>query len=116
MAPRRGAKPKFLLYEGLPKKNSYPTLNKYCSVKHINHDFHLSGAKDQQVYELALREERLLVTLNTKDFIPLLDRNSPSILSLTPNISNNRADQKILSLAKQLKESDFVGKHFKVTG
>ncbi|MCR4277967.1 MAG: DUF5615 family PIN-like protein [Candidatus Berkelbacteria bacterium] len=115
MAPRRGAKPKFLLDEGLPRKSSFPTLNEYCSVKHINHDYHLSGAKDRQVYELALRDGRLLVTLNTKDFTPLLSENRPSIISLTPNISNTKADQKILSLAKRLRESEFLGQHFTIT-
>ncbi|KKU92113.1 MAG: hypothetical protein UY21_C0005G0002 [Microgenomates group bacterium GW2011_GWA1_48_10] len=116
MAPRRGAKPRFLLDEGLPKKGGFVALNSFCSVKHINHDYHLSGAKDYQVYELALRDRRLLITLNTKDFIPLLDETSPSIISLTPNISRIKADQKILSLAKRLKQSEFFGKHFKITG
>lgn len=59
---------KVLLDENITKK-SIPVLEKYGhDVIHVLHRFE-AGKSDQDVFQLALEEQRALITLNGKDFL-----------------------------------------------
>ena len=59
---------KILLDENITQK-SIPVLDKYNhDVIHVLDRFH-AGESDKEVFRLALREQRALITLNGKDFI-----------------------------------------------
>jgi len=77
---RHAPKPKLLLDEGLPPRSRFTTLNQYCNVRHIKHDYRLSGAIDSDVYKLARLEGRVLVTFNIRDFKPLLSEVGMSVI------------------------------------
>jgi Domain of unknown function (DUF5615) len=70
--PKRSYKHKTLLDEHLYHRRVYSLLNERFDVKHIRDDLHVDGLPDPQVYELAVKQERILLTTNVKDFRPLL--------------------------------------------
>lgn len=69
--PRKFYKHKLLLDEGFHLRSRFPILNNRFDLKHVSADYHKSSLPDPKVYELAISEERLLVTYNIKDFIGL---------------------------------------------
>lgn len=54
--------------ENLPQRHNFRQLNSRFSVKHIVHDFKIPGSLDLDVYKLAVKERRLVITFNDKDF------------------------------------------------
>src|SRR3989338_4572605 len=109
MPSRKHIRYKLLLDEGLPSKETYFKTNNYHNVKHIKHDLRKGGAKDPLVYSLAVNDNRIPVVFNTKDFKPLIKRNSNSVISLSTNLSNEQADLKIRKALKKLKPSQTKG-------
>jgi len=65
---RRSPKPKLILDEGFPFRNSFKNLNNYFDIKHIKQDFKRSGITDEEVYNVAAAKKRILVTFNVKGF------------------------------------------------
>jgi len=60
--PRGFHKHRLLLDENMPHRTQFPRLNERFDVKHIRDVFNLTGLPDPQVYELARKHERILVT------------------------------------------------------
>lgn len=112
---RHVIKPKLLLDEGLPKRQSLVVLNAYCDIKHIKHDYKRGGWQDQQVFRLANKDSRILVTFNIRDFRPLINRDSISVIGLSDSLSKQQIDKKLTSLCKRLKPAQFVGQFFPIT-
>jgi len=102
-------KHKLLLDEALPPKQRYLKLNNFHDIKHIEHDLKKGGSSDLDVYKLAIKENRILITFNIKDFKPMLNNKTPSIIALSPNLSNNEADLKICKLLKNIKLNQSTG-------
>lgn len=71
MNPKHSYKYKLLLDENFPLRNYFPSLNKRFDVKHISGDYKEAGLPDPKVYEVAKKENRLVVTYNTRDFMDL---------------------------------------------
>lgn len=99
---------RLLLDEGLFKRVRYPRLNQRHDVKHIKHDLDLGGMGDRQIYDLATKEDRIVVVYNTKDFRRHLKADGPTIISLSTSLTDNDADKLLCSSAKEL-----VGKNLK---
>lgn len=106
---RKFIKYKLLLDEGLSSPTNYPVLNSYHNVKHIAHDYHRSGISDERVYAIAIRESRLMVVFNKKDFRPLVKENTPSVISLSPNLTNKETDLKICKALRSLSSAQNRG-------
>ena len=113
---RRSPKIKILLDEGFPYRNKLKNLNSYFNVRHIKQDFGFEGLPDKNVYQLASKEGRILVTYNLKDFKPLVNSNQVSVIGVSATLPNQRIDQKLTSLLKKLPTGDFNGKYFSITG
>jgi predicted nuclease of predicted toxin-antitoxin system len=97
--PKRFYKHKTLLDEHLYHRRLYPLLNAHFDVKHIRDDLHLEGLPDPQVYELAVKQGRIILTKNVKDFRPLLHAAAPGIIgAFIENTCENRSQD-----AKRLK-------------
>ncbi len=64
--PKPFYKHRTLLDEQLLHRRMYPLLNERFDVKHIRDDLHLEGLPDPQVYELAVSQDRLILTKNVK--------------------------------------------------
>lgn len=106
---RKFIKYKLLLDEGLSFPKNYPVLNSYHNVKHIVHDYRLSGISDKRVYAVAIRESRLMVVFNRKDFRPLIKETTPSVISLSPNLTNKETDLKICKMLRSLSSTQNRG-------
>ena len=73
----------------------FPRLNSRFDVKHIRDDFNLAGLADPEVYRLAVKEQRVLVTLNEKDFLPLVGtQKDMGVIGVSPHLSSDSGSQK----------------------
>jgi len=96
--PKRYHKFKLLLDENLPSRRRLPSLNGRYDVKHIRDDFRQGGVGDQQVYDLAVKEKRILVTYNVKHFKPLSGtKQDQGIIGLPPNVPREKLDSKLVA-------------------
>lgn len=109
MRSQRHKRYKLLLDQGLPPRQNYRELNSLHDVKHIKHDLKFAGLSDEKVFAKASREGRLLVTFNIKDFQFLIQSNKPSVIALSTQLSNKRADLKIIKALKEIKTSQMNG-------
>src|SRR3989344_3717418 len=109
MPSRKHKRYNLLLDEGLPPRQNYHRLNNLHDVKHIKHDSKLGGAADKKVLEKAKKESRILVTFNIKDFKLLIHEDTPSIIALSPKLTNLQADLKICKLLRKLKTGEKKG-------
>ena len=96
--PKPFYKHKILLDEHLYHRRAYPTLNEHFDVKHIKDDLHHGGMLDPLIYELAVKQGRIILTTNVKDFRPLLREDSPGIIGIPETWSPTRVDTKLASL------------------
>lgn len=109
--PHKFHKHKLLLDEGLPVKTFFPRLNSRFDLKHLTTDFKKSGIKDPQVYKLAVKEKRLVVTFNDKDFREFADKSKMSgVIGISANLPIEQIDKKLVSLLNKSKPSDLYGK------
>ena len=94
---------KLLLDEGLPRKESFPNLNNLHTIRHINHDLKKSGSNNTDVYKLVNEKDfDLVVVFNTKDYLPLLEKDKASIISLSTNLTNKQIDLKLCKLLREI--------------
>jgi hypothetical protein len=89
---------KILLDEQISPRQYFPRLNEHFDVKHIKHDLNLAGLSDPEVYELAVKQGRIILTKNVKDFRPLLREDSPGIIGIPETWSLSRVDTKLTAL------------------
>ncbi|HCS78560.1 TPA: hypothetical protein DIV55_02335 [Patescibacteria group bacterium] len=75
------------------------------------HDFRLSPqVEDRTIYELALRENRFVLTINFKDFRKLVKRDKPGIIGIESQLANYEIDQKVTNFITNKNPEDYVGK------
>jgi hypothetical protein len=75
----------------------------------------LSGASDAKVYSNACDEERILVTLNPKDFKNLIPEAGMSVIGVSAKMKNVDIDKKLMKLMKRLKPTEYIGQYFTLT-
>jgi predicted nuclease of predicted toxin-antitoxin system len=109
VAARKNPKPKLLLDECLPPRGRFPKLNEYCIARHLKGDFHESGISDEAVFELACKEEMILVTYNKRDFSPLIQSDKMSIIAIGTGLSDKVADTRVTAYIKKIKPHEFKG-------
>lgn len=87
---------KLLLDENLSPRQRYRILNSSHDVKHLIHDYSANREKikknkpieDIEVYKLAERESRLIITHNNKHFIKLANKSeNTGVLGLSPHLT-----------------------------
>jgi Domain of unknown function (DUF5615) len=64
--PKRFYKHKVLLDENMPHRTDLPLLNSKFDVKHLIDDLNQGSLPDPQVYQLAVVQQRILVTSNPR--------------------------------------------------
>ena len=104
-------KHKTLLDEHLYQRRQYPLLNEHFDVKHIRDDLHLDGLPDPQVYELAVKQGRIILTTNVKHFQPLLRDDCPGIIGIPGAWLPSRIDTKLTSLLMKHSPNYFRGRY-----
>ena len=108
---KRFYKHKTLLDEHLYHRRGYPLLNARFDVKHIRDDLHLDGLPDPQVYELAVKQGRIILTTNDKDFRPLLRDDCPGIIGIPDAWLPDRVDTKLTALLTKHGPAYFRGRY-----
>src|SRR5436305_11708813 len=92
-------KHKLLLDENFSSRLKFPRLNGLFDVKHIRDDLHAIGLPDPEVYRLAVKLQRLIVTYNAKDFQDLATRTMKSgVISVSTNLPSHQIDTKLTAL------------------
>lgn len=108
---------KLILDENLPTRENFPLLNNRFDLKHIAADYKQSGLPDFEVYKLAQKEERILVTYNIKNFKELATRsNTTGIIGVSPNLTLDQIDKKLTSLLTKSTKKGLLGKFTYISG
>jgi hypothetical protein len=108
--PKRFYKHKLPLDEHLPPRQRLAHLNERFDVKHIKHDLHAGGMDDAPIHELALAQQRIILTSNVRDFRPLLREHSPGVISIPETWSAERLDSKLTALLTKHGPAYFTGR------
>jgi hypothetical protein len=108
--PKRFYKHKLLLDEHLPPRQRLAQLNERFDVKHIKHDLHAGGLDDAPIHQLALAQQRIILTSNVKDFRPLLRVPSPGVIGIPKTWSAERLDSKLTALLTKHGLAYFTGR------
>lgn len=103
---------KLLLDEGLPPRNRFKILNSRHNLKHVKHDLGKSGISDEKVWGLAIKEGRLVITYNVKDFRKLVKTSKQSgVIGISTNLSVDQIDKKLTALLSRSKKNDLYGRY-----
>ncbi len=115
--PKKFVKHKLLFDENMHPRSYFPSLNDKFNLKHIAADYKKSSLPDPQVYELAKKENRLLITYNVKDFKDLAKQSSETgIIGISPNLSLEQIDKKLTALLMSATEKELRGKMTMISG
>ena len=110
--PKGFHKHKILLDEHLLNRREYPLLNEQFDVKHIAMDLGLAGLEDSQIYDLAVRTGRIIITRNGKHFRPLAGtRDDAGIIAVSGETPAAKIDTALTALLKREGPNYFVGKY-----
>ncbi|HCS79214.1 TPA: hypothetical protein DIV55_05765 [Patescibacteria group bacterium] len=107
---------KLLLDEGFPVRSYFPRLNARYDLEHIKEDLHLSGISDHNVYEIATKEGRLVVTFNEKDFAELIKNKVAGVIAVSATLTNDQIEKKILALLSRSSAKELFGKLTSISG
>lgn len=95
----------------MPHRAYFPLLNERFDIKHVAKDYRLGSLPDPQVYELARKENRVLVTYNIRDFQELAKRSfDTGIIGISPNLTIEQVDKKLNALLTRLGKKQILGK------
>lgn len=101
---------KLLLDENFIPRDRLPRVNRRYDVKHIKHDYGKVGFRDADVYAFAVRENRILVTFNDKDFIDSASRSKKSgVIGVSAHMLADHIDKKLSARLRRAKSSDIYG-------
>ena len=110
--PRKFYKHKLLLDEGLYPRNVLHRSNNRHNIKHIKHDLNKGGIKDEEVYEIARKQKRIIITYNIGDFKRLAKRSKDTgVIGITQGFTPEELDKKLNSLLSKSSENSFYGKY-----
>lgn len=110
-------KHKLLLDENMPERHAFPLLNDLFDVKHVRDDLHRGGLSDPQVYALAAKQHRLLVTYNSKDFKPFAARSlATGVIGVSATLPVHQQDRKLTALLVHRSAKALLGKFTALTG
>ena len=102
---------KLLLDENFPVRSYFPKLNRRHDVKHLTKDLHLAGLPDSKVYKFARETERIIVTYNIKDFIPLVENDiKTGLIGVSPSLQPDQIDKKLTALLRRSTKKSLFGK------
>ncbi len=110
--PRKFYKHKFLLDEGLYPRNVLHRTNNRHNIRHIKHDFNKGGIKDEEIYEIARKQKRIIITYNIDDFKKLAKKSKDTgVIGITQGLTPEELDKKLNSLLSKSSERSFYGKY-----
>jgi len=109
--PKTFHKHKLLFDENMRPRTSFPRLNEHFEIKHVSHDLKMSGLTDTEVYDLAIHQGRIIITLNIVDFKKLAGtKKDAGIIGIPPHLLPPQLDNKLTSLLQKYSPNMLRGK------
>lgn len=105
---------KLLLDENIPPRKNLVRLNSRFNLRHIREDYKKSGISDRDIFEIAEKEGRIIVTFNEKDFAGNRRRKS-GLIGLSTKLSTEEIDTKVTALLTSQKQCHLVGKYIRIS-
>ncbi len=113
--PHAKKKFRFLLDSAFAQPPAFPKLRKKANLAHAVYDLNLSTqAEDEEIYQKATEENRLVLTINFKDFKKLIKKNRTGIFGIESQLSNEKIDSKVTNFISGKNPDEFWGKATKV--
>ena len=110
--PPRLYRHKLLLDEGLYSRKSLKRANNRYDIKHIKHDLKRGGIRDKEVYEIAVKQKRIVITYNIGDFKKLATQSQHSgVIGVTQSLTPEQLDTKLSSLLSKNSEKSFYRRY-----
>lgn len=110
--PRKPYRHRVLLDEGLYPRKSLPRTNSHHDIKHIKHDLNKGGIKDKEVYFIAVKNERIIITYNINDFKKLARKSlNTGVIGISQGISPDQLDKKLNALLSRKNPKSLYGEY-----
>jgi hypothetical protein len=101
----------------MPPRQRFPRLNSRFDLKHMRDDFSQIGVKDPAVYDLAAKQNRLIITFNGKDFKKLVGKiTQTGVINVSANLRYEQIDPKFTALLTKSSEKSLYGQFTDLTG
>ncbi len=115
--PRKFYKHKLLLDEGFLYRKRLPILNSRFNVKHVTGDLGYNSISDEVVYNLGIKQKRLIVTFNDKDFRAFAEKSKHTgIIGISANLTADDIDKKLTALLMRSGEKRLLDKFTYISG
>jgi len=110
--PPRIYKHKLLLDEGLYARKLLSRTNSRYNIRHIKHDLNKGGIEDREVYEIAIKQNRIIVTYNVRDFRKLAKLSKHSgVIGVSQGLTPEQLDTRLNAVLSKSSEKSFYGKY-----
>lgn len=94
-----------------PGREKFPETNSFHDLKNISHDFHLAGASDLEVQNLAKKHERIIITKNSKHYLDFVAQGF-GVITVEETMPFEEIDKKLMAI---LRNKNFdKGKLYKI--
>ncbi len=104
-----------LLDAAFARPRTFTRLYKKANVTHVVFDYNLPPqCSDEEIYQLAVKEDRFVVTINYQDFKKLIKKGKPGIIALPSELSNQEIDQLLCQFLSMKNPADYAGFAVKV--
>lgn len=112
---RQPKKFRLLLDSAFAKPDVFTQLKKKANLAHAVHDMNLSyQAEDEEIYRIADKENRFVLTINFKDFKKLVQKEKPGVIGIDSQLTNDEIDMLIVEFISGKNPQDFIGKAVKI--
>ncbi len=82
---------------------------------HPVHDLGLSAqTADEDIYQKAIENKCFVLTINFKDFRRFVKHNSPCVIGINSQLSNDNIDKLVTEFISGKNPDDFLGKAIKI--
>lgn len=105
MSPKQ-ARYLILLDEMLPAREKFPELNNSHNVRHLVHDFHKLGLEDKKVILLAKKENRIIITKNTRHFFQECKDLGVTLIGVTEEMPAEEIDKDIMAKLRRISHNE----------
>lgn len=107
---------RILLDSAFAKIELFPNLKKKSNLAHAVHNLGLSSqAEDEEIYQKATSEKRIVLTINFKDFKKLVKVGKSGIFGIESQMTNQEIDKRVCGFISGKDPEDFIGKATKIS-
>ncbi len=115
--PHKIYRHRLLLDENFPVRSKLTRLNSRFDLKHVTEDLKESGISDEELFKIAVKLKRLLVTFNDKHFREKSEGSKyTGVIGVSTNLSNEQIDKKLTSLLVKSGQKTLYGRFIYISG